>query len=274
MLSIGEFARLGQVSPRTIRHYGDVGILEAAHVDPATGYRSYELRQLADLRRILALRELGVGLDQIRALLGSDGDLSVEELRGMLRLREAEISVSIAEQQAQLRRVAHHLDALERGAVMRTIDMVVKKIEGVRVAETTGVSPGFGHDNIGPVFEARLPVVWEQMVESGITPGPVLAYYDWPDDDGTVVVHLGFDIGDATFTDGDEVRVVELPAVEVASALHRGMPHAISDTYEAAVRWIDDNGYTIADRGRELTLHWDPVAPDQNVIELQFPVSR
>jgi DNA-binding transcriptional MerR regulator len=59
MLSIGEFARLGRVSPRTIRHYGDVGILAPAHVDPATGYRSYELRQLADLRRILVLRELG-----------------------------------------------------------------------------------------------------------------------------------------------------------------------------------------------------------------------
>ncbi len=274
MLSIGEFAALGQVSPRTLRHYGDVGILEPAHVDPANGYRSYELRQLADLRRILALRELGLGLEQIRELVGADRDVSVDELRGMLRLRRSELSASIADEQERLQRVVHHLDALERGEVMRTIDMVVKQIDGVRMAEATGIAPGSGHHNIGPVFETRLPVVWARVVEAGIEPGPVLAYYDWPDDDGTVVVHLGFDIGDAPLTDDDEVRVVELPALEVASALHRGSPRDISDTYEAAMRWIDDNGYAIAERGREVTLHWDPEDPGQDLIELQFPVSR
>src|SRR5262249_26612733 len=123
MLSIGEFARLGQVSPRTLRHYGDVGVLVPAHVDAATGYRSDELRQLSDLRRVLALRDLGVGLEQIRELTTEDGTLPVEQLRGMLRLRRAEISATIVEDQQRLRRVASYLDALERGELMRTIDV-------------------------------------------------------------------------------------------------------------------------------------------------------
>jgi DNA-binding transcriptional MerR regulator/effector-binding domain-containing protein len=273
MLSIGEFAHLGQVSPRTIRHYGDVGILEPAHVDPATGYRSYELGQLSVLRRILALRELGVGLEQIRELLAVDGELSVEQLRGMLRLRESEIAASISEQREQLRRVASCLDALERGEIMQAIEIVVKHTESVRMAETTGVAPGYGHENIGPVFEARLPVVWARLAEAGIEPGVVVAYYDWPDDDGHVVVHLGFDIGDAQLTDDDDVAVVVLPPAEVASVLHRGPLDDITDTYEAAVRWIDANGSTITDRGRELTLVWDPDDPTQTLVELQFPVS-
>jgi DNA-binding transcriptional MerR regulator/effector-binding domain-containing protein len=274
MLSIGEFALLGQVSPRTIRHYGDVGILEPAHVDPSTGYRSYELGQLSVLRRILALRDLGVGLEQIRQLLAVDGELSVEQLRGMLRLRESEIAASISEQREQLRRVASYLDALERGEIMRAIEIVVKRTESVRIAETTGVAPGYGHENIGPVFEARLPVVWARLVEAGIEPGSPLAYYDWPDDQGAVVVHLGFDIGDVPLTDDDDVGVVVLPPAEMASVLHRASPHTISDTYEAAIRWIDANGYAITDRGRELTLVWDPDDPSQTIIELQFPVSR
>jgi len=274
MLSIGEFARLGQVSPRTIRHYGDVGILEPALVDPATGYRSYELRQLSVLRRILALRDLGVGLEQIRELVDGDGEVSVEQLRGMLRLRESEIAASITEQREQLRRVASYLDALERGEIMRAIEIVVKQADSVRMAETTGVAPGYGHENIGPVFEARLPIVWGRLVESGIEPGTVVAHYEWPDDQGAVVVHLGFDIGDAAVTDDDEVRVVVLPAVEVASVLHRGSPDGIADTYEAAVRWIDANGYAITAPGRELTLVWDPDDPSQTIIELQFPVDR
>ena len=49
MLKIGEFARLAQVSPRTLRHYASLGLLAPASVDPSTGYRYYEVHQLADL---------------------------------------------------------------------------------------------------------------------------------------------------------------------------------------------------------------------------------
>jgi DNA-binding transcriptional MerR regulator/predicted transcriptional regulator YdeE len=274
MLSIGEFARLGQVSPRTLRHYGDVGVLVPAHVDPATGYRSYELRQLSDLRRVLALRDLGVGLEQIRELTAEDGTLPVEQLRGMLRLRRSEISASIAEDQQRLRRVASYLDALERGELMKTIDVVVKETAPLRMAETTGTAPGYGHANIGPVFQDRLPVVWLRLRDAGVEPGKSVAYYEWPDDDGRVVVHLGFDIEDQPLPDTDEVRAVELSVVEVASALHRGPMDDISDTFEAVVRWIDGNGYRISGLSRELYLEWDQQDPSRNVTELQLPIGR
>ena len=157
---------------------------------------------------------------------------------------------------------------------MRTIDMVVKQVDAVRLAETTGIAPGFGHANIGPVFDDRLPVVWARLAAAGIVPGLVTAYYDFPDDEGNVVVHLGFDIGVDELPDGGEVRVVELAAVEVASALHRGPLDDISDTFEAAVGWIDGNGYELSGQVRELTLSWDPDHPEQMLVELQFPVSR
>jgi effector-binding domain-containing protein len=157
---------------------------------------------------------------------------------------------------------------------MRTIDIVVKQTEPLRMAETRGVAAGFGHDNIGPIFEARLPVVWKRLVDAGVEPRTCVAYYDWPDDDGQVVVHLGFEIGDQDLADDGDVGVVELPGVEVASALHRGPLHDISDTYEAVIRWIDGNGYRIAERSRELTLAWDPQDPAKNIIEMQLPVVR
>src|SRR5207253_10029525 len=97
---------------------------------------------------------------------------------------------------------------------MRAIDIVAKETGAVRMAETTVVASGFGYDNIHPVFEERLPIVWERMADTAIEPGMRVAYYDWPDDNGHVVVHLGFDIGDQPLTDTDDVRIVELPAVE------------------------------------------------------------
>ena len=58
MLSIGDFARLGLVSVRMLRHYDGIGLLEPARVDPVTGYRWYDAAQLPRLNRILALKDL------------------------------------------------------------------------------------------------------------------------------------------------------------------------------------------------------------------------
>jgi MerR HTH family regulatory protein len=75
MFSIGEFARLGTVSVRTLRHYDEIGLLRPARVDPDTGYRGYWADQLGQLNRIVALKDLGLSLNQVRLLMaGITGD--------------------------------------------------------------------------------------------------------------------------------------------------------------------------------------------------------
>jgi DNA-binding transcriptional MerR regulator len=76
MFSIGDFARLGNVSVRTLRYYEEVGVLLPAAVDPTTGYRSYSAYQLSRLHRIVALKDLGLSLRELAPLLD---DLSCEE---------------------------------------------------------------------------------------------------------------------------------------------------------------------------------------------------
>ena len=69
MFSIGEFARHGRVSVRMLRHYDTIGLLRPACVDPASGYRFYQASQLAELNRIIALKELGFTLPQVQSIL-------------------------------------------------------------------------------------------------------------------------------------------------------------------------------------------------------------
>ncbi|MHB8247052.1 MAG: MerR family transcriptional regulator [Acidimicrobiales bacterium] len=69
--------------------------------------RQYSVRQLERLHRIVALRDIGFGLEQIRQILTER--ISVEELWGMLRLRRAQIEQSVGEEQERLRRVDAHL---------------------------------------------------------------------------------------------------------------------------------------------------------------------
>ncbi|QDZ00755.1 MerR family transcriptional regulator [Nitratireductor mangrovi] len=65
MFRIGEFAQIAQVSGRQLRYYDQLGLLHPEHVDRATGYRYYSVRQLPRLNAILALKELGLTLEQI-----------------------------------------------------------------------------------------------------------------------------------------------------------------------------------------------------------------
>jgi DNA-binding transcriptional MerR regulator len=88
MIRIGDFSKLSRVPVKTLRYYDEVGLLKPVEVDGLTGYRLYEYSQLSTLHRILALKELGFSLEEIGRLL--DDDLPVEQMRGMLKLREAE----------------------------------------------------------------------------------------------------------------------------------------------------------------------------------------
>ncbi|HEY2278924.1 MAG TPA: MerR family transcriptional regulator [Streptosporangiaceae bacterium] len=68
--SIAEVARMSGVTSRTLRHYDAIGLLRPAYVQPS-GQRFYETAELLRLQQILLLRELGVGLADVAAAIGS-----------------------------------------------------------------------------------------------------------------------------------------------------------------------------------------------------------
>jgi DNA-binding transcriptional MerR regulator len=269
MLNIGEFARLGQVSPRMLRHYDQLRLLVPERVDPDSGYRSYGVQQLERLHRLLALRDLGFTLEQIRDLL--DDDLDVEQLRGMLGLRHAELEQTVSEEQGRLRRVEAHLRAIEGSSSMEAKDVVIKQTEPLRVVEAREVAAGFGSENIGPIFMRVVPKLIAHLQRSGAEPGMLIGYYDDPADDGSVGVHVGYAIGEQDVTAGDGIEVVELPVTQVASVVHRGGMENVTPVYEALIRWIEDSGHRLAGYSREL--YHEMTADGPSVTELQVPIA-
>ena len=232
MLNIGEFARLGQVSPRMLRHYDETGLLKPREVDPQTGYRLYDVASLGRLHRLLALRDLGFTLEQIRPLL--DDDLPVEQMRGMLRLGRAQIEQNVAAEQARLRRVEAHLRALEGSSTMPRNDVVIKQAEPIHLAEAVGTAPGYGSDNLGPLFARLLPEVLEHLTRVGAKPRISVGHYE---------------------------------------DIHRGPMEGIEPAFEALMRWIEDSGYQWAGPSRELYHEFHHEDTTRHVTELQVPVS-
>jgi DNA-binding transcriptional MerR regulator len=71
--SIQDIARLAGTTSRTLRHYGDVGLLEPSRIG-SNGYRYYDELALARLQRILLLRDLGLGIPAIADVLAGNRD--------------------------------------------------------------------------------------------------------------------------------------------------------------------------------------------------------
>ncbi|MGH9171049.1 MAG: MerR family transcriptional regulator [Acidimicrobiales bacterium] len=273
MLNIGEFARLGQVSPRMLRHYDEIDLLRPERVDPANGYRLYSVHQLDRLHRIVAMRDIGLGLEQIQQALSET--ISVEELRGMLRLRRAQIELTVSEEQERLRRVEAHLRSLEWRQTMALQDVVIKQTQPIRVAQAS--AGGLSHADIGAAFGRLLPQVIAHLEAAGAKPGISVGVYE--DDggsaaEGDIVLRAGFDVGDQDVPNSETVRVVDLPVIEVAAAVYRGGDEGIMAAWEALVRWIDGGGYRLVGECRELYHEWHDDDPSLNVMELQQPIAR
>src|SRR5512141_1960824 len=139
MIRIGDFSKLSRVSIKALRFYDEMGLLKPIQVDSFTGYRYYEFDQLARLYRILALKDLGFSLEEIGHLL--DGGLPIEQMRGMLKLRQAEIRQRVEQEAERLERVDLWLKQIEQEECMSKYDVVIKKVDPVKVASVRGTVP-------------------------------------------------------------------------------------------------------------------------------------
>ncbi len=276
MIRIGEFSQLSRVPVKTLRFYDEIGLLKPTIVDQFTSYRYYTLDQLPRLHRILALKELGLSLDQIATLLNED--LSVEQIRGMLRLKQAELQQHIQGEQERLARVEARIRRIEMEGQMPTQEGVIKQTPSFRVLAyremlpDTKAIPAFFEQVMGAVMMSNVPFS-----------APMLALYHHAayrtvEMDTEIAIPVPNDYHREVRVDEQRVMSIRtIPAYDaVASMLHHGSYANIDDTYIALSRWIVERGYTIIGPAAEVYLRsmGDTQNPDELLTEIQFVVEK
>jgi DNA-binding transcriptional MerR regulator len=272
MFKIGEFSTICRVPVSALRYYADIGLLEPAQIDRFTGYRYYSLEQLPRLNRILALKDLGLPLEQIKILL--DENVSPDEIRGMLKLRQAEIEQHLQEEQARLERVAARLRQIEQEGKMPDHEVVLKKLDSQKVLSIREVVPTIPH--IGALFNES----FQALSSNGVTLAgpPMTVYHDSGFKPEQLDIEMMFPVAGsvtkAVPLDADrQLKVIELPVIETAACiLHRGEYSKFHETYGALGQWIEDNGYRIVGPPREIYL--TPGDSPDAMTEIQFPVEK
>lgn len=117
--TVGEVAALSGISVRTLHHYDEIGLLHPSDRSSA-GYRRYTEVDLDRLARILAYRELGFTLEQIRDLLD---DPTVEPVEH-LRRQHALMSAQLARMQRIVLALTKAMEAREMGIKLDPHEMV------------------------------------------------------------------------------------------------------------------------------------------------------
>src|SRR5262249_49484754 len=126
MFSIGAFSRLAQLSVRVLRHYDEIGLLKPAHISRSNGYRYYTAEQLAHVNRIVGLKDLGLPLEQIQALVKEKH--SIDAVAGMLRLEKLRAEQERLEAERRLRDLDHRLAELSGIGRLSEINIVEKSV--------------------------------------------------------------------------------------------------------------------------------------------------
>lgn len=266
MLSIGSFARLGQVTPRMLRHWHAEGLLVPAETDAESGYRAYDPAQLTTVHRIVALRELGLGLAEVALLL--QHDITVDQIESTLIRRQREIETDHRVARARLHEVGRRLTQLREEHVMSSIEIIEKPLPALRlaarsrtVAERHEIA-GF----VGPAFDSIAAVIGHVQ---GALDTPI-AQYDVHDNGIDVTVGYAYD-GDANAA----FSIETLPAHDSAvCGIHLGSMDNIAASWQAIHEQIVARGYEPTGPCREFYVRAESENQEDWVTELQQPVMK
>lgn len=276
MFQIGEFSKIAQVSGRLLRYYDKLGLLKPEYTDPQSGYRFYTAKQLPRLNRILALKELGLSLEQIGRLL--DENISSEEIRGMLTLKKAQVEQTLLEEMARVRYIESRIEQIDREGTLEDYDIVLKSTPALRFLSTRQIFPSLYHVQlIGEKITHQLP---EQVGNATLGNLMVMIHSEiWEDED--LDMEIGFivhdEINQAVFPVGDTrmtVRVVP-PQDYMLTLVRVGRPSLGHGNYSALGDWITANGFRFTGLGREVFYQFPFIGREHEAVaEIQFPLEK
>jgi DNA-binding transcriptional MerR regulator/effector-binding domain-containing protein len=228
-IPIGDFSRMTYLSVKALRHYHDVGVLEPAEVDTATGYRFYAPNQVGPAQMVRRLRDLGMPLDAVRDVLRApDAAARDAALVGHLRRMEQELAKT-QQTVASLRTLLQRSPApllVERRAIPAT--------RALAVAEHV---PG---DDAVAWWMGAFTLL--HRVARRVRSGPDGALFPlgfFEDEEGEVTAFVPVDGAPAGGLPA-RVRQVEIPAITAAVAVHEGPFGDLDRTYGGLGTWVLD----------------------------------
>ncbi|MBI1278689.1 MAG: MerR family transcriptional regulator [Anaerolineaceae bacterium] len=271
MFTVGEFSQVAQVSKRLLRYYDEIGLLKPVHTDQFTGYRYYSAEQLPQLNRIIALKDLGLSLEQIQSIMHDN--ISSDEIQGMLLLKKAEIEQQLQGDLQRIRNIETRLRSIRNAETHHMPDVIVKQVPAQPVLSLRTMIETF---DTGMMIYGAMMKALPQKSGYGLF-GVIWHSGGFFERDSDVEICRMIDAKshpEVALTDDLIMCYKELPAVPtMATYVVRGATERMHYGYGAIGTWAEVNHYRFSDAPREVFLEMPQTIDSRDgVIEIQFPV--
>lgn len=261
LFKVSEFSRMAGVSVRTLHHYDEVGLLSPAALSEG-GHRLYASAQLAELRRIVTLRALGLGLKEVRQVLNGAPYLDRlerrrAELAQQLRAVEAAISTEISKEKA-----------------MNDYPVELKDLPQQHVIAARETAPDYRHVT-APMGRAYVPVcaAFDRLGLRRAGPDTIVWHGGGYQSEESIELECALPVEALP----DEMVAPAYGAtwapLTVASVMHHGSYERFGEAYAALLAWMATEDYAPDGPVREV-YHVHGRTDDEHVSELQIPVRR
>lgn len=265
-LTIGEFSRMTYLSVKALRHYHDVGLLEPADIDPATGYRFYAVAQVPVAQAIRRFRDLDMPIDDVKAVLDA-GDTSTRNDAIVAHLQRME--QRLEETQATVASLRALLEGAPAGAPIEHRSVAPMLSLAVQGDVSFLDSGGWLHDAFDQLMAA--------LAAGGAEPaGPSGGLY-WPEffeeGIGHVVVFVPIASPVASPAAGP-VEQLTVPGAELAVVMHRGPLSDLDQSYGRLGIYVAERGIGAAGPIRERYLVAEADDPADLRTEVGWPIDR
>ena len=273
LLPIGRFAQLTGLTVRAVRHYGELGLLQPAYVDPETGYRYFAPEQVAEAEAIRRLRFLELALDEIREILGACDPSFTRERLVRHRAKMAELASTTEQILATLQRIIEGEERLGPGPPHIRTQVEIKDVPAQDVLLIRERVP---QEKLSEVIPAAFNEIAAYLHERGLEPvGPPVTICPYADEEGMVAIENGWAVPTSVPGSG-RIEAATLPACKVLAYKHRGHYSELDRSYRALQALVESEGLSVAGEPREV--YWtDPDElpdPADWVTEIQFPIVR
>jgi DNA-binding transcriptional MerR regulator/effector-binding domain-containing protein len=270
MYRIGLFSKIGKVTVKALRFYEEEGLLLPCRIDPATGYRYYDTSQILNLHKIVALRQCGFPIPEIRRILEG------QDVEALFAERRAGLEKELREASGRLSSIDSYLESIREDGVMR-YQVVIKDLPGCIVYSMRTIVPSYDSyfdviPKVGKEMTAANPGI--RCVED--PPYCFIIYHDGEYKKRDIDIEF-CEAVDRMGTDTPRIKFKRLPRVGAAACvMHKGPYLELGSAYAAVFKWIDGNGYAPADNPRESYIDgvWNKGDPAEWLTEVQVPIER
>ena len=265
LYKIGMFANMNRVTVKTLRYYDEQKLLVPVYVDEENGYRYYEAGQMAQLQRILALKNMGFSIDDIGRIMAG------AEERALLLGKKQEILKEIAVLTGKLAQVESYL---AKDSVNLSAPVIIKEIPEVIVCTMEQRIKSYD-----ALFEL-MPEMGAQMEAAGCVcaqPEYCFTHYLEPGyKDEDILVEICESVTEKK-QDSGNLKFQVFPKVPKAACIfHKGSYKEFHRSYEMLLQYIEENGYEVCGNIRESYIDgvWNKETEQEWLTEIQIPVRQ